>query len=301
MVMLPAVTAAAFLVGAGTAWLARTYQYEMRAAAVRQLTGSHFVNVAETSIEYVLKGNTPPYVLISHQAMGGYDQGQSIGLLYKGCSVIAPSRAGYLRTPRDAGRTPEAMADTFAALLDYLNVPEVIIAGYSAGAMSAIAFAIRHAQRCRALVLGNGITRTPPPYVMDFLAPLALANRWDFSNWLISAAVERTLPLLERDAEVLAILRTLQQNNPASLRFEGFRQDVEQMRTFQPDLTQIRVPTLIIHGTLDVLVPPDQAQDAAQRIPKARLLMIKNGGHDCSVRYPHLVKPALQSLIREVS
>ncbi|PJF31556.1 MAG: hypothetical protein CUN51_04290 [Candidatus Thermofonsia Clade 1 bacterium] len=299
--MLPAVTAAAFLVGAGTAWLARTYQYEVRAAATRQLTGSRFVNVAETNIEYVQQGDKPPYVLISHQAMGGYDQGQAIGRLYKGCSVIAPSRAGYLRTPLDAGRTPEAMADTFAALLDYLNVPNVIIAGYSAGAMSAIAFAMRYPERCRALVLGNGVTRTPPPYVMDFLAPLALANRWDFSNWLISSAVERTLPLLERDEDSLAILRAFQHNNPVSLRFEGFQQDIEQMRTFQPDLAQIRVPTLIIHGTLDVLVPPDQAQEAAQRIPKARLLMIKNGGHDCSVRYPHLVKPAIQTLIREIS
>ncbi|RMF53774.1 MAG: alpha/beta hydrolase [Chloroflexota bacterium] len=299
--MLPAVTAAAFLVGAGTAWLARTYQYEMRAAAARQLTGSHFVSVAQTRIEYVLQGSKTPYALISHQAMGGYDQGQAMGRLYQGCSVIAPSRAGYLRTPLDAGRTPEAMADTFAALLDYLNVPSVIIAGYSAGAMSAIAFAIRHSERCRALVLGNAVMRTPPAYVMDFLAPIALANRWDFSNWLISAAVERTLPLLERDPEVLAILRSLQQNNPASLRFDGFQLDIEQMRAFQPDLTQIHVPTLIIHGTLDVLVPPDQAQEAAQRIPKARLLMIKNGGHDACVRYPHLVKPALQNLIREVS
>lgn len=299
--MLPAVTAAAFLVGAGTAWLARTYQYEIRAAATRQLTGSRFVNVAETSIEFVQQGDQPPYVFISHQAMGGYDQAQAIGRLYKGCSVIAPSRAGYLRTPLDAGRTPEAMADTFAALLDYLNVPQVIMAGYSAGGMSAIAFALRHPERCRALVLGNGITRTPPPYVMDFLAPLALANRWDFSNWLIGAAFERTLPLLERDEDSLAILRSLQQNHPISLRLEGFQQDVEQMRAFQPDLSQIRVPTLIIHGTLDVLVPPEQAEEAARRIPNARLIMIKNGGHDCCVRYPHIVKPALQAFIREVS
>ncbi|MCE7948458.1 MAG: alpha/beta hydrolase [Chloroflexi bacterium CFX4] len=299
--MLPAVTAAAFLVGAGTAWLARTYQYEMRAAAARQLTGSHFVGVGKTNIEYVLRGEGAPHILISHQAMGGYDQALSVGTLYENSTIIAPSRAGYLRTPLEAGRTPEAMADTFAALLDYLNVPSVIMAGYSAGAMAAIAFALRHPERCRALVLGNAITQTPPAYVMEILAPLALANRWDFSNWLISSAVERTLPLIERDAEILGILRTLQQNNPASLRFEGFKLDIEQMRAFQPKLEAVRVPTLIIHGSMDMLVTAEQARQAAERIPNAQLLMVTRGGHDASVRYPHLVKPALARLIHETS
>ena len=299
--MLPAVTAAAFLMGAGTAWLARTYQYEMRAAAARQLTGSHFVGVGKTNIEYVLRGEGAPHVLISHQAMGGYDQALSIGTLYGNSTIIAPSRAGYLRTPLEAGRTPEAMADTFAALLDYLNVPNVVIAGYSAGAMAAIAFALRHPERCRALVLGNAITQPPPAYVMEILAPLALANRWDFSNWLISSDVERTLPFIERDAEVLPILRSLQHNNPASLRFEGFKLDVEQMRAYKPNLEAVRVPTLIIHGSADMLVTADQARQAAERIPNAQLLMIERGGHDASVRFLHLVKPALARLIHETS
>ena len=45
------------------------------------------------------------------------------------------------------------------------------------------------------------------------------------------------------------------------------------------DLPSIRIPTLVIGGTADVLTPPGEARRMARLIPGARLELVKGGGH----------------------
>ena len=42
---------------------------------------------------------------------------------------------------------------------------------------------------------------------------------------------------------------------------------------------QVKVPTLVIHGTVDPLVRPEGGKDTAASIPGAKLLMIEGMGH----------------------
>jgi pimeloyl-ACP methyl ester carboxylesterase len=44
-------------------------------------------------------------------------------------------------------------------------------------------------------------------------------------------------------------------------------------------LGQVKVPTLVIHGTVDPLVRPEGGKDTAASIPGAKLLMIEGMGH----------------------
>ena len=44
-------------------------------------------------------------------------------------------------------------------------------------------------------------------------------------------------------------------------------------------LHQVKVPTLVIHGTVDPLVRPEGGKDTAASIPGAKLLMIEGMGH----------------------
>jgi 2-hydroxy-6-oxonona-2,4-dienedioate hydrolase len=289
------------MAGVGVTVLAGlAYQREIAAARERQRRGSRVLHTMRGPIEFAMTGEGPP-LLIAHSAMGGYDQGLATAQRFPGFRVIAPSRAGYLRTPLTTGPDPEAMADAFAALLDAQAVPAVITVGWSAGAMSAIAFALRHPNRCRALILGSPITQPPPAHVLNVFAAVSLSNRSDFLNWLISsAAAAFGLPLIERDPQTRAIMRAFTLANPASDRFPGFEQDITQMRHFTPPLEAITIPTFIIHGGLDILVPLDHARSAAQRIPGARLLVIPGGQHDCPIRYPEIVGPALQAFLDTV-
>ena len=56
------------------------------------------------------------------------------------------------------------------------------------------------------------------------------------------------------------------------------------------ELALITAPTLVIHGTLDPLVPPAAGRDTARRIKGAELLMMPGMGHDLPLsRIPMLV------------
>ena len=60
-------------------------------------------------------------------------------------------------------------------------------------------------------------------------------------------------------------------------------------------LKPLAIPTLVIHGAVDPLVPPDRAEAAAALIPGARLLLIEGMGHGLPrARWDDLVDAILQ-------
>ena len=115
--------------------------------------GSTIAETVAGPIEYAEAGAGEPLLLI-HGAGGGYDQGLLIARDFgEGHRVIAPSRFGYLKTPVPEDASPAAQADAHAALLDFLGIGKCIVAGASAGAPSAIEFALGYPDRVRALIL----------------------------------------------------------------------------------------------------------------------------------------------------
>ncbi len=276
------------------------YRNEMRQLAIHQLAESRIALTSQGIIEYAVTGEGEA-VLISHSASGGYDQGLATARRFAGFKVIAPSRAGYLRTPVTTGLTPRAMASAYGGLLDTLKINRTVVVGWSAGAMSALEFALQYPDRCRALILGGAVTQPPPNYVLDIFASLVLSNQSDFLNWMVSKiAANVVIPLMEHDPDTQKILSAFATANPASKRLPGFKLDVEHMRRFHPLLETITVPTLMIHGTHDMLVPIAHAQAAVKKIPGAHLLIIPGGQHDCPIRYPDQVSPAIDRFLNGV-
>src|SRR4029079_14342082 len=67
--------------------------------------------------------------------------------------VIAVSRFGYLGTPLPNDASAKAQADAHLCLLNAVGIERVSVVGCSAGAPSAMQFAIRHPDRTAALFL----------------------------------------------------------------------------------------------------------------------------------------------------
>ena len=57
----------------------------------------------------------------------------------------------------------------------------------------------------------------------------------------------------------------------------------------KPALAKVKLPTLIIHGAADPLVPVEAGKDAAEAIPGSEILIIEGMGHDL----PREVWPAV--------
>lgn len=260
----------------------------------RLAKGSKVVETACGPIEYSTSGDGPP-VLVIHGAMGGYDQGLAIsGPLTQGrFKLIAVSRPGYLRTPLSAGRSFEAQADAYAALLDALGVRRLAVIAISAGGASALQFALRHPGRCSAMVLLSAVTRplpvieVPSRHLARSVGALADVAGWALDSvlrWRPKPVINLGLPPDEmkelrdpaRLANLLTLLGTL---FPLSARWEGLLND-RQVREL-PDcaMESIRIPALVIHGAEDDVVPLHHAQFAASRIPGAELVVIPGGSH----------------------
>ena len=75
-----------------------------------------------------------------------------------GFTVISPTRPGFGRTPLASGPTPEEAADLLAALLDELSIDQVLMFGISGGGPTSLQFALRHPNRCKALMTEVAVT-----------------------------------------------------------------------------------------------------------------------------------------------
>lgn len=64
-------------------------------------------------------------------------------------------------------------------------------------------------------------------------------------------------------------------------------------------LGSIKVPTLVVHGDADILVPVENGRRVAAAIPGARLVVVEGMGHDLPKRVWTMVADAIAELARE--
>jgi pimeloyl-ACP methyl ester carboxylesterase len=86
---------------------------------------------------------------------------------------------------------------------------------------------------------------------------------------------------------------------PLSFRRDGIVNDlnaIQDMPLYPIDL--IQVPTLVIHGDQDALVPYKHGQWSAGRIRQAFFLVIEGGGHLSFVTHLEMTRQALLTFLR---
>jgi pimeloyl-ACP methyl ester carboxylesterase len=186
--------------------------------------------------------------------------------------------------------TLDDMAGDAVGLLDVLGVSAAHIVGVSMGGMIAQLIAINHPGRVLSLtsimstVGGPNVVQAQPELTAALLVPPG-----------------RTRP--ERVEHSLTVRRLI---NGAGVPYdEGrARRKAERAvdRCFHPDgglrqiaailaapdrapaLGRLTIPTLVIHGEEDPLVPPDNGRQTAAALPNARLIMIPGMGHNLPER-----------------
>ena len=291
-----ALGAAALLAAAAPVYA--SYRAAMRRARARIAAG-RLVQTRCGPIEYAVAGNGPA-VLFIHGAGGGFDQGLAFGsdLAVAGFRVIAMSRFGYLRTPLPADASAAAQADAHACLLDELEIPRAAVIGGSAGAPSAMQFALRHPERTAALVLA-----VPAAYAPSVDGKLALAVpvgtealfdtalRSDFLFWAASRLARATVvrAILGTPPEVVEragaeerqrVARVIEEILPVSARRLGLMNDAAiTSRLERYELEKITAPTLVFSVADDLYGTYECAQYTAAHIPDARFVGYPSGGH----------------------
>ena len=201
--------------------------------------------------------------------------------------VRAPTMAQLLRRDkRAAAYTLDDMAGDSVGLLDHLGIERAHVIGASMGGMIAQTMAARHAERVRSLVsvmsnTGARWSGQPSVRLYPTLLRRAPRDRDGYVRHVARMFDEIGSPGFERDYEDFRRLAEISYDrglNPVAAGRQLAAIIASGDRT--PLLRTIDVPTLVIHGTRDRLVPPSGGRATARAIPGARLLRIEGMGHD---------------------
>jgi pimeloyl-ACP methyl ester carboxylesterase len=268
-------------------------------------------------IEYGSAGEGP-VILAVHGAGGGWDQGLDLAgwLARDGYRVVAMSRFGYLRTPVPPDASAEAQADAHACLLDSVGVARAAIIGASAGAPSALQFAIRHPDRCAALVLmvpaayaprpGGAPSVTTPSGVT---ALFDTALRSDFLFWILTRPLRRlAIPTIlgtptkvvarASESEKARVDLMLRHILPVTPRRRGLVNDnavISSIRRY--DLEAISAPTLVISAADCGYGTWEPARYTAEHVRGARFMGYPTGGH-LLVGHQEVIEAEISAFLR---
>ncbi|VTS04038.1 alpha/beta fold hydrolase [Tuwongella immobilis] len=185
--------------------------------------------------------------------------------------------------------TIDQLADDVATLLDGLQISgPVVVGGCSMGGYVSLAFARRHAQRLRALILID----TKAEADSDEAKQKREATLRMLESGTASDLVEQMLPNLvsattrETQPGIIERIRGIGGGqHPAGIA-DGVRALRDRIDS-TPSLGQITVPTLVVVGSEDAITPPANAEKLAAGIPNATLMTIPKVGH-----LSHLENPA---------
>jgi pimeloyl-ACP methyl ester carboxylesterase len=190
-----------------------------------------------------------------------------------------------------AAYTVADMADDTAGLLDALGIGAAHVCGASMGGMIAQQLAARHPTRVKSLTLmmtSSGSRRLPGPTLK---VRSAMISRPDNPKD-VSSIIDHYVHLYRligspgypasddylRDRLGMSVRRSYRPQGTArqmvAIAADGNR---------SPLLGQIRLPTQIIHGRDDPLVPVAAGHDLAAKIKDAKLDVIEGMGHDLPV------------------
>jgi len=191
------------------------------------------------------------------------------------------------------------MADDAAGLLDALQAKPAHVVGASMGGMIAQEMAIRHPGHVRTLTsimstTGDPALPPPKPEAMSVLVTPFPTDREGYLEGSVQAsrilagpgfpfdedrAREEAGRAFDRGLSLAGTARQL-----AAILASGSRKEA---------LQAVTVPTLVIHGDADPLVPVECGIDTANSVPGAELLIIEGMGHDL----PPAVAPQVISAI----
>ncbi len=239
--------------------------------------------IGDVELYYEVRGEGYPLLMIMGlTANSTWWPPELLDSLAKDFKVIVFDNRGAGRSSRtDAPFTVETMAEDAAGLMDALGVNEANVLGLSMGGMIAQELVLKYPERVNKLVL----CASAPGGIETVLNPEVVTEMVQSNQ----------LPLEERQKFTVKVLFTENFIKENSRKIEEYcrrlnsypmdppyvmrqTEAIMNFSSFQR-LKDIKVPTLVVGGAEDILLPPANSGILAKNIPGARLVIIENIGH----------------------
>lgn len=211
-----------------------------------------------------------------------------------GCHCLAPDLPGYGASTAAARVDLDALSDDFIDWLDALGMESVSLLGWSLGGMLAQVLAARFPARIGRLVL---VATTPrfvaaPDWRHGLADSAVRALARDFKRapaptlenfWRLQFSGEEAIPSPPLpQVEISTALGGLELLRQADLRAQ---------------LSNISMPTLVLHGSSDVIIPIAAGRFLADTLPQALLYEVSGCGHAPFLRAVVPVSAAIRDFL----
>ena len=242
------------------------------------------IKAGEVNLEYYLEGDGPPLLMVMGFAGQANSWGEPImSRLRERFTCIRFSNRGTGASDKpESPFTIRMMADDAVALLDALDVKRAHVFGVSMGGMIAQEIVLNYAERVNGLVLGCTAPgwahgEMADPEVTASMVPNPGLSReeqvrkfWTVvcSPAFIEGGAEFLEEMIVTNLKQATSIDTLMKQGVAIQAFDSFDR-----------LSEIRVPTLIIHGDIDRLIPPANGDVLAAGIAGAEKLTLEGAAH----------------------
>lgn len=264
--------------------------------------------LGDLRVRYVEQPGVRPEVLLLHGLPGTADDFERVTPLLAGHRTIALDRPGFGAS--DGGYHP--LAEQLAAiegLLDQLAIRRVFLVGHSYGGSLALAFAVRHPERVRGLVLvaaaaagsrSKGFERAQARLVqglsLPVVQPLADAT-FSQSMRRVSAqmgAGEAFDPDPVDDGYEQRLLAVTMRHEDLDAYAGEVLASNGVLERLDEQLPEISTPAVVIQGDGDRLVKAEYGRRLARKLPRARFVGVR-GGHMVPLVHPDVVAAAVRS------
>jgi pimeloyl-ACP methyl ester carboxylesterase len=220
-----------------------------------------FVEADGFRIRYAEGGAGPP--LVHLHGAGGLRLSRTHELLAKDFRVIAFEMPGFGASPENTrSRDMADLALTIGKAAEALGLDRYNLWGISTGGATALWLALQRPERVLALVLAA------PSAIVPAGSPPASGTPEEMARRLYGHP-ERMPPMPARDPAVQAKQLAL------ASRLRGGDLDAD----LEARMRALDVPTLVVWGTLDRLIPPETGRIYKQLIPNCHLVLVYDSGH----------------------
>ncbi|ELY79138.1 alpha/beta fold hydrolase [Natrinema gari] len=260
------------------------------------MSGTGVATIGDCRIAYRRAGTSGPPIVLCHGA--GIDDAtvswrHAIDALAADYRVYALDWPGYGNSTGDIDHTVETYVDVLEGFLETLPFERVSLAGISMGGGVALGYALDNPDRVEQLALVDSYGlggKLPSALQWKVLSQVPGATEFGkIAAGTSTRSVRMVLDSLVADAGSLpnrfvedtreklmepGSIQAFQEFQNNELSFSG------RVRTnFVGDLESLSVPTLLIHGRDDPLVPVEWSKRAATLIPDAELTLVDDCGH----------------------
>jgi 3-oxoadipate enol-lactonase len=234
---------------------------------------------------YEVHGEGEPLLLIMGLSLNSKSWFRTLPALSEHFKVIVFDNRGVgLSSKPNTPYSIELMADDALAVLNAAGVESAHVYGISMGGMIAQRLTIKHPERVRSLILGcttsGGVNHVQPSteVSMLLLSRASTASTPEEIAWA-TAPILYSQSFIENRKDLLA--EDIQKRIEIPILPYAYMLQLQACLAHDTsnELDQIKVPTLVIHGDEDKLVPYENGKTLAAKIANSEFFTVPGAGH----------------------